>query len=57
MLNTFMLVMTIWTNDGQQDIALAFNMSWHDCDEIAYYIEQGLNDNADVFCELEGVSE
>ena len=57
MRNTFMLVMTIWTNDGQQDIALAFNMSGHDCDEIAYYIEQGLNDNADVFCELEGVSE
>jgi hypothetical protein len=57
MFSTFMLVMTIWTNDGQQDIALALNMSWHDCDEIAYYIEQGLNDNADVFCELEGVSQ
>ena len=55
MLNTFMLVMTIWASDGRQDIALAFNLSFHDCDEIATLVEQGLNDNtAQVFCELEG---
>jgi hypothetical protein len=54
-MNTFMLVMTIMTSSGQQDIALAFDRSWHDCDEMAYYIDQGLNENAEVFCELEGV--
>ena len=55
-MNTFMLVMTIMTSSGQQrDIALAFDLSWHDCDEMAYYMDQGLNENAQVFCELEGV--
>jgi hypothetical protein len=53
-MNTFMLVMTIMTSSGQQDIALAFELSWHDCDEMAYYMDQGLNENARVFCELEG---
>ena len=54
-MSTFMLVMTIWASDGRQDIALAFNLSFHDCDEIATMVEQGLNDNtAQVFCELEG---
>jgi hypothetical protein len=50
-----MLVMTIWASDGPQVIALAFDLSWHDCDEMAYYMDQGLNENAQVFCELEGV--
>jgi hypothetical protein len=54
-MNTFMLVLTIFASDGRQDIALAFDLSWSDCNEIAFYIEQGLNDNtAKVFCELEG---
>ena len=54
-MNTFMLVISIFASDGQQDIALAFNLSFHDCDEIATLVEQGLNDNtAQVFCELEG---
>ena len=54
-MNTFMLVMTIFTaSDGRHDIALAFNLSWGDCNEIAFYIEQGINDNSQVFCELEG---
>jgi len=49
--------MTIMTSSGQQqDIALAFDLSWHDCDEMTYYMDQGLNENAQVFCELEGVS-
>jgi hypothetical protein len=55
-MNTFMLVMTLWASDGPQVIALAFDLSWHDCDEMAYYMDQGLNENAQVFCELEGVS-
>jgi hypothetical protein len=54
-MNTFMLVMSIMSSSGQQDIALAFDLSWHDCDEMAYYMDQGLNENAEVFCELEGV--
>ena len=55
-MNTFMLVISIFTaSDGRQDIALAFDLSFHDCDEIATLVEQGLNDNtAQVFCELEG---
>jgi hypothetical protein len=54
-MNTFMLVMTIWASDGRQDIALAFDLSWADCNEMAFYMDQGLNDNnAQVFCELEG---
>jgi len=57
MINTFMLVITVWASDGttRDDIALAFELSWNDCDEMAYVIEQGLNDSADVYCELEGV--
>jgi hypothetical protein len=55
-MNTFMLVMTIMSSSGQHvDIALAFDLSWHDCGEMAYYMDQGLNENAEVFCELEGV--
>ena len=54
-MSTFMLVLTIFASDGRQDIALAFELSWADCDEIATLVEQGLNDNtAQVFCELEG---
>jgi hypothetical protein len=53
-MNTFMLVMTIWASDGRQDIALAFDLSWADCNEMAFYMDQGLNNNAQVFCELEG---
>mgnify|MGYP003652504700 CR=1 FL=1 len=55
MINSFMLVITIFASDGRHDIALAFNLSFHDCDEIATLVEQGLNDNnSQVFCELEG---
>jgi hypothetical protein len=60
MFNTFMLVITVWASDGstRDDIALAFDLSWGDCDEMAYIIEGGLNsDVASVYCELEGVSE
>jgi hypothetical protein len=54
-MSTFMLVMTIWASDGRQDIALAFDLSWSDCEEIAALVEQGLNNNtAQVFCELQG---
>ena len=53
-MNTFMLVISIFASDGRQDIALAFDLSFHDCDEIATIVEQGINNNAQVFCELEG---
>tara|TARA_R110002153_G_scaffold1655_1_gene8510 strand:+ start:363 stop:530 length:168 start_codon:yes stop_codon:yes gene_type:complete len=53
-MNTFMLVISIFASDGRQDIALAFDLSFHDCDEIATIVEQGTNNNAQVFCELEG---
>jgi hypothetical protein len=53
--NTFMLVMSIVLSDGQQqDVALSFNLSWWDCDEMSYYMNQGLSSNAQIFCELEG---
>ena len=58
MINTFMLVMSIITSNGQQqDIALAFNLSFHDCNEIAFYVSQSLASNAELFCELEGVAQ
>jgi hypothetical protein len=58
-MQTFMLVMTIFSTNGQSDdIALGFQLSWHDCSEIAARIETVLsNDEADIFCELEGVSQ
>jgi len=56
MISTFILVMTIWATDGsQQDIALSFGLTYADCAEMAYYIERGLNQSADIYCELEGV--
>jgi hypothetical protein len=59
MFNTFMLVITVWASDGstRDDIALAFDLSWGDCDEMAYIIEDGLNGNAQVYCEIEGVNQ
>jgi hypothetical protein len=57
-MSTFMLVMTIFTNGHRDDFALGFQLSWHDCSEIAARIETVLsNDEADIFCELEGVSQ
>jgi hypothetical protein len=58
-MQTFMLVMTIFSTNGQRDdIALGFQLSWHDCSEIAATIEPVLvNDAADIYCELEGVSQ
>jgi hypothetical protein len=53
-----MLVMTIFTNGQRDDIALGFQLSWHDCAEIAATIEPVLaNDAADIYCELEGVNQ
>jgi hypothetical protein len=59
MFNTFMLVITVWASDGstRDDLALGFGLSWGDCVEMAYIIEGGLNDNAQVFCELDGVNQ
>jgi hypothetical protein len=58
-MQTFMLVMSIFTTNGQSDdIALGFQLSWHDCSEIAATIEPVLsNDAADIWCELEGVNQ
>jgi hypothetical protein len=57
-MQTFMLVMTIFTNGQRDDIALGFQLSYHDCAEIASRIETVLaNDAADIWCELEGVSQ
>jgi hypothetical protein len=52
-------VITVWASDGstRDDIALGFGLSWGDCDEMAYLIEGGLNDTAQVYCELEGVNQ
>jgi hypothetical protein len=51
--------MTIFSANGQRDdIALGFQLSFHDCSEIAATIEPVLaNDAADIWCELEGVSQ
>jgi hypothetical protein len=60
MFNSFMLVITVWASDGtsRDDLALGFGLSWGDCVEMAYILEGGLNDErAQVFCELEGVSQ
>ena len=55
MLSTFMLVMSIWSYDGsRQDIALSFDLTYADCAEMAYYVERGLTNSADVFCEIQG---
>jgi hypothetical protein len=57
-MQTFMLVMTIFSANGQRDdIALGFQLSWHDCSEIAATIEPVLSDAADIWCELEGVTQ
>jgi hypothetical protein len=58
-MQTFMLVLTVWASDGstRDDLALGFGLSWGDCVEMAYIIEGGLNDNAQVYCELEGVNQ
>tara|TARA_R110000796_G_scaffold83726_1_gene182920 strand:+ start:332 stop:508 length:177 start_codon:yes stop_codon:yes gene_type:complete len=58
-MQTFMLVMTIFSTNGQRDdYALGFQLSWHDCSEIAANIEPVLaNDAADIWCELEGVNQ
>ena len=56
MVSTFMLVISIWSYGGtRQDIALSFDLTYADCTEMAYYVERGLNDSADVFCEIQGV--
>tara|TARA_R110000744_G_scaffold292585_1_gene403073 strand:- start:3838 stop:4011 length:174 start_codon:yes stop_codon:yes gene_type:complete len=57
-MNTFMLVMTIFSTDKHRDdIALGFQLSYHDCAEIAATIEPVLSDDtADIWCELEGVN-
>jgi len=55
MVSTFMLVISIWSYGGtRQDIALSFDLTYADCAEMAYYVERGLNDSADVFCEIQG---
>jgi hypothetical protein len=58
-MQTFMLVMTIFSTNGHRDdIALGFQLSYHDCAEIASRIETVLSDDAaDIYCELEGVSQ
>jgi hypothetical protein len=57
-MQTFMLVMTIFSTGQNDDIALGFQLSYHDCSEIAATIEPVLSkDAADIFCEIEGVSE
>jgi hypothetical protein len=59
MINSFMLVMTVWASDGstRDDLALGFGLSWADCVETAYIMEGGLNENAHVYCEFEGVNQ
>jgi hypothetical protein len=57
-MQTFMLVMTIYSNGQRDDIALGFQLSYHDCAEIAARVEAVLaNDAADIWCELEGVNQ
>ena len=56
MVNTFMLVISIWSYGGaRQDIALSFDLTYADCVDMAYYVERGLNDSAEVYCEIQGV--
>jgi hypothetical protein len=57
-MQTFMLVMTIFSTGQNDDIALGFELSYHDCAEIAARVEAVLaNDAADIWCELEGVNQ
>jgi hypothetical protein len=56
-MQTFMLVMSIFTNGHRDDFALGFELSYHDCSEISARIEAVLSDDAaDIWCELEGVN-
>jgi hypothetical protein len=59
MINSFMLVLTIWTNDGtaRDDYALSFGLSWNDCREISLEIMGQLSADAYIYCELEGVNQ
>jgi hypothetical protein len=57
-MQTFMLIITIFTNGQRDDIALGFQLSYHDCSEIAARVDAVLaNDAADIWCELEGVNQ
>jgi hypothetical protein len=57
-MQTFMLVMSIFTNGHRDDFALGFELSYHDCSEISARIEAVLSDDAaDIWCELEGVNQ
>jgi len=56
MISTFMLVITLWASDGShQNIAVSFGLTYADCSEMAYLMERGLNQSADIYCEIEGV--
>lgn len=53
-MKTYMLVITLFSAEGHQEsIALAFDLSLHDCSEMAYVMERGINDNAVLTCEVD----
>ena len=52
--NDTMLVITVIANDMMQSVLLADNLIASDCIEMIYILENGLNNNVMLTCEIAG---
>ena len=52
--NDTMLVMTVIANDMMQSVLLSENLSASECFDMMYLLENGLNNNAMLTCEITG---
>ena len=55
-MKAYMLVITLFSAEGNQEsIALSFDLSLHDCSEMVYVMERGINNNAVLTCEIDAM--